>query len=49
MGPRNACKDMLDVSPITCVSMNHQNQLEQIANGAMFATKGLDFDETLLP
>jgi hypothetical protein len=31
---------MLDnvVSPITCVSMNHQNQLEQMANGAMFAT-----------
>jgi hypothetical protein len=40
MGPRNAYKDMLDnvVSPITCVSMNHQNQLEQMANGAMFAT-----------
>jgi hypothetical protein len=39
MGPRNAYKDMLDnvVSPITCVSMNHQNQLEQMANGAMFA------------
>jgi hypothetical protein len=39
-GPRNAYKDMLDnvVSPITCVSMNHQNQLEQMANGAMFAT-----------
>jgi hypothetical protein len=37
----NAYKDMLDnvVSPITCVSMNHQNQLEQMANGAMFATK----------
>jgi hypothetical protein len=36
----NAYKDMLDnvVSPITCVSMNHQNQLEQMANGAMFAT-----------
>jgi hypothetical protein len=32
---------MLDnvVSPITCVSMNHQNQLEQMANGAMFATE----------
>jgi hypothetical protein len=32
MGPRNAYKDMLDnvVSPITCVSMNHQNQLEQM-------------------
>jgi hypothetical protein len=31
---------MLDnvVSPITYVSMNHQNQLEQMANGAMFAT-----------
>jgi hypothetical protein len=40
MGPRNAYKDMLDnvVSPITCVSMNHQNQLEQMAKGAMFAT-----------
>jgi hypothetical protein len=40
MGPRNAYKDMVDnvVSPITCVSMNHQNQLEQMANGAMFAT-----------
>jgi hypothetical protein len=37
MGPRNDYKDMLDnvVSPITCVSMNHQNQLEQMANGAM--------------
>jgi hypothetical protein len=36
----NAYKDMLDivVSPITCVSMNHQNQLEQMANGVMFAT-----------
>jgi hypothetical protein len=42
MGPRNAYKDMLDnvVSPIACVSMNHQNQLEQMANGAMFATPG---------
>jgi hypothetical protein len=32
---------MLDnvVSPITCVSMNHQNQFEQMANGAMFATR----------
>jgi hypothetical protein len=41
MRPINAYKDMLDnvVSPITCVSMNQQNQLEQIANGAMFATK----------
>jgi hypothetical protein len=40
MGPRNAYKDMLDnvVSPITCVSMNHQNQLEQMENGVMFAT-----------
>jgi hypothetical protein len=40
MGPRNAYKDMLDnvVSLITCVSMNHQNQLEQMANGSMFAT-----------
>jgi hypothetical protein len=40
MGPRNAYKDMLDnvVSPIACVSMNHQNQLQQMANGAMFAT-----------
>jgi hypothetical protein len=40
MGPRNAYKDMLDnvVSHITCVSMNHQNQLEQMANGFMFAT-----------
>jgi hypothetical protein len=40
MGPRNAYKDMLDnvVSSITCVGMNHQNQLEQIANEVMFAT-----------
>jgi hypothetical protein len=40
MGPRNAYKDMLDkvFSPIACVNMNHQNQLEQMANGAMFAT-----------
>jgi hypothetical protein len=40
MRPMNAYKDMLDnvLSPITCVSMNHQNQLEQMANGAMFAT-----------
>jgi hypothetical protein len=32
---------MLDnvVSPITCISMNHQNQLEQMENGVMFATK----------
>jgi hypothetical protein len=31
---------MLDnvVSPIACVDMNHQNQLEQMANGVMFAT-----------
>jgi hypothetical protein len=43
MGPRNAYKDMLDnvVSPITCVSMNHKNQLEQMANEAMFAARGL--------
>jgi hypothetical protein len=35
MGPRNAYKDMLDnvVSLIACVSMNHQNKLEQMANG----------------
>jgi hypothetical protein len=41
MGPRNAYKDMLDkvVSPIACVNMNHQNQLVQMANGAMFATE----------
>jgi hypothetical protein len=40
MGPRNAYKDMLHnvISPIACVSMNNQNQLEQMANGAMFAT-----------
>jgi hypothetical protein len=40
MGPMNAYKDMLDnvVSPITCVSRNHQNQLKQMENGAMFAT-----------
>jgi hypothetical protein len=40
MGPRNAYKDMIGnvVSPITCLSMNHQNQLKQMANGAMFAT-----------
>jgi hypothetical protein len=40
----NAYKDMLDnvVSPITCVSMNHQNQLKQMANGAMFATSRKD-------
>jgi hypothetical protein len=31
---------MLDkvVSPIACVSMNHQNQFEQMANRAMLAT-----------
>jgi hypothetical protein len=43
---------MLDnvVSPITCVSMNHQNQLEQMANGAMFATEPRDkLDSTLTP
>jgi hypothetical protein len=42
MRPMNAYKDMLDnvVSPIICVSTNHQNQLEQMANGAMFATSG---------
>jgi hypothetical protein len=40
MGPRNAYEDMLDkvVSPNACVNMNHQNQLEQMANGVMFAT-----------
>jgi hypothetical protein len=40
MGPIYVYKDMLDnvVSHISCVSMNHQNQLEQMANGAMFAT-----------
>jgi hypothetical protein len=34
---------MLDnvVSLIACVSMNHQNQLEQMSNGAMFATDTL--------
>jgi hypothetical protein len=44
MGPRNAYKDKLDnvVSLITCVSMNHQNQLEQMENGAMFATPRLE-------
>jgi hypothetical protein len=38
MGPRKAYKDMLDnvVSLIACVSMNHQNQLEQMR--AMFTT-----------
>jgi hypothetical protein len=31
----NAYKDMLDnvVNLITCVSMHHQNQLEQMVNG----------------
>jgi hypothetical protein len=40
MGPRYIYEDMLDnvISPIACVSMNHQNQLEQMANGAMFDT-----------
>jgi hypothetical protein len=40
MGPKNAYKDMLNnmVSPITFVNMNHTNQLEQMANEAMFAT-----------
>jgi hypothetical protein len=40
MGPRNAYKDMLDkvISLVACVNMNHQNQLEQMANGVMFAT-----------
>jgi hypothetical protein len=40
MVPWNAYKDMLDivVSPIACVNMNHQIQLEQMENGAMFAT-----------
>jgi hypothetical protein len=45
MGPRNAYKDMLDkvVSLIACVNMNHQNQLEQMANGAKPATgEGMD-------
>jgi hypothetical protein len=43
MGPRNAYKDMLDnaVSSIACVNMNRQNQLEQMANEAMFATNEL--------
>jgi hypothetical protein len=41
MGPQYVYKDMLDnvVSPIAYVSMNHQNQLEQMAYGAMFATE----------
>jgi hypothetical protein len=39
MEPRCIYKDMLDnmVSPSSCVSMSHQNQLAQIANEAMFA------------
>jgi hypothetical protein len=39
MGPRYVYKDMLDnlVSLIGCVSINHQIQLKQMANGAMFA------------
>jgi hypothetical protein len=38
MGPRNAYKNMVDnvVSPITCIIMNHKNQLKQMANVAMF-------------
>jgi hypothetical protein len=45
MGPRKASKDMLDnvVNTITCVIMNHQNQLEQMANGAMFVTSASCF------
>jgi hypothetical protein len=40
MGSRYVYKDMLDniVSLIVCVSMIHQNQLQQMANGVMFAT-----------
>jgi hypothetical protein len=40
MGPRIAYKDMLDkvVSLISCVNMNHQNQLEQMTTEVMFAT-----------
>jgi hypothetical protein len=51
MGPMNAYKDMLDnvVSPIICVVMNHQNQLEQMANGAMFATRNYHKCSTRLP
>jgi hypothetical protein len=51
MGPRNAYKDMLDnvVSPIICVVMNHQNQLEQMANGAMFATHTQLSDNNKVP
>jgi hypothetical protein len=49
MGPRNAYKYMLDkvVSPIACVNMNHQNQLEQMANEAMFATLSCNLDPLL--
>jgi hypothetical protein len=41
MGPSNTYKDKLNnvVSLITCISMNHQNQLEQMTNGVMFATE----------
>jgi hypothetical protein len=48
MGPRNAYKDMLDnvISPITCVSMNHQNQLEQMAKEAMFSPFLVIYDNT---
>jgi hypothetical protein len=40
MGPRNDYKDMLNkvVSPIAFVNMNHQNQHEEMAKEAMFAT-----------
>jgi hypothetical protein len=50
MGPRNAYKDILDkvVSLIDCVNMNHQNQLEQMANGAMFATRISSLQITLV-
>jgi hypothetical protein len=49
MGPRIAYKDMLDnvVSSIACVSMNHQNQLEKMANGAMFTTTSNLLNHTL--
>jgi hypothetical protein len=51
MGPRYVYKDMLDneVSPITCVSINHQNQLEHMANGAMFAIVLLHHDSIPKP
>jgi hypothetical protein len=41
MGHRCVYNDMLDnvVSHIARVSMNHQNQLEQMANEAIFATR----------